>query len=120
MKLTWGTGGGGGGGREFLGIIGGVVQLGSDPGSISDHSMNFFGILFQTFKIHTHFTDLVSRIHTRFCKIHTPFQTFRPKCLKHIPIFRSKQVKHYALLGHKSLNNLYRGVTPPPPLNREN
>ena len=73
---------GGGRGEEFLGIMGGGggLQLGSrNPGPISDQSMNVFGILFHTFKIHTHFSDLVSRIHARFCKMHTPFQTFRPK-----------------------------------------
>ena len=58
------------------------------------------------------FSYLVCRVHTRFSKIHTGFQTFRLKWLKSIPYFRPKRHKNHALWHRSSLN---RGVLLPHP-----
>lgn len=43
------------------------------------------------------FFRLASRIHTRVCKVHTRFHTFRPKWLKYISYFWPKRLKNHTL-----------------------
>ena len=61
------------------------------------------------------YSDLVSAIHTRFCKIRIHFQTFTPK--KSTSYFSPKWLKNDTLQlePHKPPDSLYRGSSPAHP-----
>ena len=92
-------------GGVLLGIFGGVIQLGSsNPDIISDLNLLFPALFSRPGLQNSYpFSDLVSRIHTRF-------QSFSPKWLKSIPYFRPNRLKNQILWRRTHLYSIYRGA----------